>query len=164
MATLATFEDLETTCLLLISRAPAMSIQRAVFEFLYNTGCRIEEAIQLKRITLGVSTFEVDTQKNSNNRIFPLVLLPPSYLPYLPVSLDLLGRQNFGSYTSSVRFSNLNRNRRYFKADNSIPTNIFRYRYAWKLRNDGLTVEQIRYEFGHISTASTLNYLSALYY
>lgn len=164
MPTLATISDLIETCDLLIFRSPPTSVQRAVFQLLYNTGCRVEEAIQLKRITLQATTFTVDTEKNSLNRVFPLALLPASYLPYLPYVPNLLASSNFGSYTSSVRFSNLNRNKRYFKVDNSIPTNIFRYRYAWQLREDGYTNEQIRDAFGHISMSSTLNYLAPLYY
>lgn len=164
MPTLATLQDLDTTCLLLISRSPQMSKQKAVFQFLYFTGCRVRESIELFRIEIVGNNFVVDTEKGSDNRNFRLSLLPPSYLPFLPYVPNLLVNPNFGSYTSSVRFSNFNRNKRYFKADNSVPTNLFRYRYAWQLRANGKSNKQIQKEFGHISLQSTLNYLEPLYY
>lgn len=161
---IATYDEINTTCLLLVSRSSVGTSLRNILELLYNTGLRIEEAIQLKRFTVDATTFIVDTEKNSLNRTFPLALLPVGYLPYIPLSSPPFGRVNMGSYTSCVRHIFNVADKIYYKGDKNVLTNIFRYRYAKSLQMQGYTIEQIQEAFGHLSQASTLSYLADLYW
>jgi integrase len=160
----ANFSDLDNTCLLIISRFPVGSSQNSVLNFVYNTGCRIEEAIQLERITLGATTFTVDTEKKSLNRTFALSLLPPNYLNFLPVPASPLARKTLSSYTSIVRAILLNADRIYYKNTNDILSNVFRYRYVRYLQEQGYSFSQIKQDMGHISNQSTASYLADVFY
>lgn len=143
---------------------PSDSAQGSVLSLLYNTGLRIQEAVELKRFSLGNLTFIVDTQKNSLDRTFPSYYLPSNYRNFLPYVSGLLGWQTISSYTNVVRAIHNYSDKIYYKNENNILTNIYRYRYARMLQNYGYTLEQIKNEFGHLSTASTLSYLADIYY
>lgn len=160
----ATYQDIDDTCLSILSRFSPFSSQGSVFQFLYNTGCRVQEAIQLKRISLTTISFIVDTEKKSLDRTFDISLLPPNYFNYLPFNPSEFSVKTLSSYTSVIRAIFSNADKMYFKDKNNVLSNIFRYRYALFLQNNGLTLEQIRAEFGHISVQSTLSYLSPIYY
>jgi site-specific recombinase XerD len=160
----ATYQDIENTCIQIRDAYSRLSSVGAVFSFLYNTGCRIEEAIQLPRITLETSTFVVDTEKNSQNRTFGIELLPTFYKQFLPIPSGDFSVRNLSSYSNAVRCLYKATDKIYYKGQKDILTNIFRYRYAYLLREQGLTNEQIQIAFGHLSLQSTLSYLSAIEY
>lgn len=158
----ATFLEIETTCLIIRDSFSPLSSQGAILHFLYNTGCRIEEAIQLERITVDGANFIVDTEKNSENRTFPIDLLPKYYFGLVPVALGDFARKTLGSYTNIVRAIYKHTDKIYYKGRKDILTNIYRYRYAYWLREQGYTNEQIQVAFGHLSLNSTLSYLSPI--
>ena len=160
----ATYNDIETTCLIILDALNPYSRQGSLLRLLYNTGLRIEEAIQLKRFTIDDTTFTIDTEKNSLNRTFSLDLLPLPYLQYLPYNPAPTFLHNFSSYTNICGYIKRFADKRYYKGDKDILTNIYRYRYAYYLREEGYTVAQIQEAFGHLSVSSTLSYLAPISY
>lgn len=160
----ATYEQINSTCLQILGRYNINTGLGAVLHLLYRTGLRVEEAIQLDRFTLGTSEFIVDTEKNSLPRVFELSILPNLYFNFLPVPSYPFARTKLSSYTSVVRAIKFDSDRIYYKGGKDILSNVFRYRYAYYLQQQGYTVEQIKEAFGHISLASTLSYLSPIYF
>jgi len=161
---IATYNQIDESCLIILDRSDNGSLANAVFRLLYNTGVRIQEAVQLPRFSLGVADFTIDTEKNSLNRTFPIGYLPPIYYNYLPYNPGFGGFQTISSYSTVVRQIKSFTDQIYYKGENNILTNIFRYRYARYLQHEGFTLLQIKEAFGHLSTQSTLSYLADIHF
>lgn len=162
--TLATFQDIQDTANYLVSRVDVNSSLGAVVNLLYNCGLRIDEACQLRRFTLFPSLFIVDTEKKSLDRTFLLPLLPSAYLPLLSNPVTPLSLWVISSPTSVSRFILKNSPKVFFKGENKITTNIFRYYYARNLQNQGYTLAQIQAAMGHSSPLSTMSYLAPVFF
>lgn len=161
---LATFENIQETVNYLLGRVDINTNLGAVVHLLHATGLRINEACELKRFTLDTTTFVVDTEKKSYNRIFPLALLPSAYLPLLPYSPGFGVGNTISSCSSVTRFVLLNSTKVFYKSDKNITSNIFRYHFARNLLQEGYTVEQIQIQMGHSNLTSTLSYLAPIYF
>jgi len=160
----ATFLDIQQTVNYLLTRVDIGTSLGAVINLLYNCGLRIEEACELKRFTLGDTTFTIDTEKRSYNRTFSLSLLPYPYFDVLPYTPQQWNLGVISSPSSVQRFVLSNSPKIFYKDSKRITSNIFRYYYARNLEQQGYTLEQIQVAMGHSNIASTLSYLAPIYY
>lgn len=161
---IATYNDLETTCNVILRQYDIYTNVGATLQLLYDTGLRAEEAVQLERFTLTSSTFIVNTEKNSSNREFPLSILPAAYIQALSAPPISGYPYTIGSYTSLVRAVKMHSDKQYYKDKKFLVANVFRYRYVRYLQSIGYTIEQIANDLGHLSLTSTASYLQTVHY
>ena len=150
-----------------VDSLPIFHIQDAwayvFFTLQFNTGCRYIEVLEVSRWTdLQDGTYELDTAKNSNNRI-----IPASDVPTVYKNLILSGEQEFGSmrYTTATRL---------FKKGfpllplvvgaKDVSTHVYRYAKAKKMFIDGSTIQQISDYLGEVDNQNTLGYVNAEFY
>lgn len=151
--------DLNQMCLTLINTGTnAHPELGAIFQLMYNTGCRHLEACSLARWgVFSGSIVKLDTLKGNGLRPFPFSIIPSYYL----AKIQSLGASPLIFTPSQIEYylknNMLIQNIR--NGDKAITTHVFRHNFARQLKANGYTDAQIQTEFRHTSPTSTANYI-----
>lgn len=145
----------------LINQTPPTYIyEKSLYQLLYNTGLRAQEAIQLNRWSIyDLSTYLVTTSKSSHNRLISRALVPEilqnqiiiQTLKYKVITYDTL-LNHFEKMSRGIVFS---------VGGKKTALHLFRYNFARKLLDQGKTSEEIRVNLGHVSIENTNIYLNS---
>lgn len=157
-------ESLNSYCLDFLFRLNnCIPVYRNLFNLLYNTGLRFNEAKHTNRwIFDGLNGFYVPTLKGGNNRFIKISVIPPSLLDSLIYRTDPF--KIVTNATASNYFFYYSRIPNIFCESKLVKTHLFRHNLIKKLYKEGQTVQEISDFIGEVDLKNTQGYIDSKLY
>jgi len=130
---------------------------------LYNTGVRVMELKEFERWSkINESTYKLDTEKGSDDRIFDVSKLTETLINAINSGIPCY---NHFSYSQFIFYWNRFFPESLIRIGNwQLASHTYRYNKARLLHDSGWTDEQIRIYFGEIEIKNVLTYIYGVIY
>jgi len=161
MAILTTTQ-LDSTCNTIVNSMAVLYPETlASYQMLYLFGLRWIEVFELTRWSQPTFDFyEVDTAKNSSNRLIPVATVPPVYKNLIQSGNNVI--LQFGYMSMKRYLKRYTPYPRMFSGNKNISLHIFRYNRARLMSDDGYSNQEIADYFGEVSLQNMELYIDSI--